>query len=244
LYALPDDSKKRLRTIEQFADLGSGFNIAMRDLDIRGAGNLLGAEQSGFITDIGFETYHKILDEAIRELKHTEFKAVFAEEIELKQDFVQDVQIDSDLEMLIPDDYINNIAERMAMYTRLDNVQDETELVKFRTEMKDRFGPIPYQADELFQAVRLRWVAKELGFERIVFKMRKLRAYFPENQDSAFFESKFFHQFLQYISNQKGTLHLKQTARHLLVAIDQVHSMEHAKRVLEKIQTELKAAPI
>ena len=156
--------KKRLRTIEQFAELGSGFHIAMRDLDIRGAGNLLGAEQSGFITDIGYDTYHKILDEAIRELKQNEFREVFREEIEEQMDFVQDVQIDSDLEMLIPDDYINNIAERMAMYTRLDNVRNEQELEAFRQELQDRFGRIPPQVDELFQAIRLRWVAKRPWF--------------------------------------------------------------------------------
>ena len=240
LYTLPDDSKKRLRTIEQFAELGSGFHIAMRDLDIRGAGNLLGAEQSGFITDIGYDTYHKILDEAIRELKQNEFREVFREEIEEQMDFVQDVQIDSDLEMLIPDDYINNIAERMAMYTRLDNVRNEQELEAFRQELQDRFGRIPPQVDELFQAIRLRWVAKDLGFERIIFKLRKLRCYFPENQDAAYYETVFFQRFLQYIASQKATLHMKQTSRHLLLAMDQVHGMEHARKLLEKIRLDLR----
>jgi transcription-repair coupling factor (superfamily II helicase) len=240
LHNLPDDSRKRLRTIEQFAELGSGFHIAMRDLDIRGAGNLLGAEQSGFITDIGYDTYHKILDEAIRELKQTAYKELFADQLQDNMDYVKDVQIDSDLEMLIPDHYINNIAERMAMYTRLDNVQDEAGLEAFRVEMNDRFGRIPEAVEELFNAVRLRWVAKELGFERIVFKLRKLRCYFPENQDSAFYESSHFHLFLQYIAQQKATLHMKQTDKHLLLAIDQVHSMEHARKLLEKIRRDLK----
>jgi transcription-repair coupling factor (superfamily II helicase) len=125
LFGLPDDSRKRLRIIEQFADLGSGFQISMRDLDIRGAGNLLGAEQSGFISEIGFDMYHKILDEAIRELKQTQYKTLFAEQIAEKQEYVRDVQIDTDLEMLIPDEYITNINERMSIYTRLDNVVNE-----------------------------------------------------------------------------------------------------------------------
>ena len=237
LYTLPDDSKKRLRTIEQFAELGSGFQIAMRDLDIRGAGNLLGAEQSCFITDIGYDTYHKILDEAIRELKQTEYKELFQEELEQKMDYVQDVQIDSDLEMLIPDNYINNIAERMSLYTRLDNIENEAGLTAFAAELKDRFGPLPGSVKELLEAVRLRWVAKELGMERIIFKLKKLRCYFPENQESAFYESAFFQHLLQFIATQKASIHLKQTSKHLLIALDQVQSMDHARALLERIRT-------
>lgn len=239
LYGLPDDSRKRLRTIEQFADLGSGFQIAMRDLDIRGAGNLLGAEQSGFITDIGYETYHKILDEAMRDLKQTTFKELFTEELEEKMDFVQDVQIDTDLEMLIPDDYINNIAERMSMYTRLDNVSNEDELQAFGKELADRFGRIPSQVDELFNAVRLRWVARRLGFERIIFKMKKLRCYFPENQESSFYETAFFQGFIQFMATGKSNLHIKQTSKYLLLAIDHVKNMEHARSILEQLHNQL-----
>ncbi|HRH54373.1 MAG TPA: transcription-repair coupling factor, partial [Chitinophagales bacterium] len=193
LFGLPDDSRKRLRTIEQFADLGSGFQISMRDLDIRGAGNLLGAEQSGFISEIGFDMYHKILDEAIRELKQTQFKALFADQIEEKQEYVRDVQIDTDLEMLIPDAYITNINERMSIYTRLDNVANEEQITQFKNELTDRFGKVPRQVEELFNGIRLRWLAKDMGLERIIFKSRKLRCYFVENPESVFYDSPLFH---------------------------------------------------
>lgn len=239
IYGLPEDARKRLRTIEQFADLGSGFQISMRDMDIRGAGNLLGAEQSGFIADIGFDAYHKILDEAIRELKHTEYKQLFAEQIEEKQDFVSDVTIETDLEMLIPDSYINSVSERMSLYTRLDNVTDETGIEKFKTELIDRFGPIPKQVEELFNGIRLRWIAKELGFEKLIFKIRKLRCYFPENQQSYYYESAFFQKLLAYIASQKGFCTLKQTSTHLILIFEQVQSMAHAKQLLEKVQRDV-----
>lgn len=240
LHGLPDDSRKRLRTIEQFSELGSGFQISMRDLDIRGAGNILGAEQSGFITDIGYDTYHKILDEAIRELKHTQFKEVFAEEIETRHEYVKDAQIDTDLEMLIPDKYISNISERMSIYTRLDNIESEEGLEKFAVELNDRFGKIPRQVNELFNGIRLRWEAKELGFERIIFKQKKLRCYFIENQDSVFYDSKFFQQLLQYIGEKKTTGSIKQTDKHLILIFEHVQTMQHAKELLEKIVGDMK----
>ncbi len=239
LYVLPDESRKRLRTIEQFADLGSGFQISMRDMDIRGAGNLLGGEQSGFISEIGFDAYHKILNEAIRELKHTEYKSLFAEQIEEKQEFVSDVQIDTDLEMLIPDEYINNINERLSIYTRLDNVENEKQLSDFKTELTDRFGKIPRQVDELFNGIRLRWIAKDLGFERIIFKTRKLRCYFVENNQSVFYDSKFFTALMQFIADKKTIGTIKQTDKHLILVFDQVQSMHHAKSLLEKIHGSL-----
>lgn len=242
LHALPDDSRKRLRTIEQFAELGSGFQIAMRDLDIRGAGNLLGAEQSGFIAEIGYDTFHKILDEAVRELKHTQFKALYAEQIEEKQEFVKDVQIDTDLEMLIPDEYISNISERMSIYTRLDNVENEEQLNTFKNELTDRFGKIPKQAEELFNGLRLRWVAKDLGFERIIFKNKKLRCFFVDNPESVFYDSKFFQQIVQYIADKKSTGIIKQTDKHLILVFEHVQSMDHAKRLLKKIQDDIHAA--
>jgi len=243
LYALPDDSRKRLRTIEQFADLGSGFQIAMRDLDIRGAGNLLGAEQSGFIAEIGYDTFHKILDEAVRELKHTQFKELYAEQVEEKQEYVKDVQIDTDLEMLIPDEYINQITERMSIYTRLDNVEDEEGLTKFKAELADRFGKIPRQVEELFNGLRLRWVAKNLGFERIIFKNKKLRCFFVENPESVFYDSKFFQRLLQYVAEKRSNGIIKQTDKHLILVFEQVQNMDHAKRLLEKIHTDLNPEP-
>ncbi len=153
---LPTDSRKRLQTLEQFSDLGSGFQIAMRDLDIRGAGNLLGGEQTGFMAEIGFEMYQKILEEAVRELKRTEFKDLFKEEISQQDDFVSDCTIDTDLEILIPDDYVESITERLSLYTRLDNCEDERELQAFHAEMEDRFGPMPKQVEDLFTTVRCR----------------------------------------------------------------------------------------
>ena len=230
---MPDDSRKRLRTIEQFADLGSGFQIAMRDLDIRGAGNLLGGEQSGFIAEIGYDVYHKILDEAIRELKHTKFKALFADQVHEKQEYVRDVQIDTDLEMLIPDDYIASIAERMTIYTRLDNIANEEQVTAFRTELADRFGKVPRQVEELFNGIRLRWFAKDLGMERIIFKSRKLRCYFIENSASVFYDSPLFQNIMQAVAQKQTTGLLKQTDKHLILIFEQVQSMQHAKTLLE-----------
>ena len=235
LFGLPDDSRKRLRTIEQFADLGSGFQISMRDLDIRGAGNLLGAEQSGFISEIGFDMYHKILDEAIRELKQSQFKELFADQVAEKQEYVRDVQIDTDLEMLIPDAYITNINERMSIYTRLDNVANEEQITQFKTELTDRFGKVPRQVEELFNGIRLRWLAKDMGLERIIFKGRKLRCYFVENPESVFYDSPLFNQIMQVIGQKQTTGTIKQTDKHLILIFEQVQSMSHARTLLQNL---------
>ncbi|HSF46320.1 MAG TPA: transcription-repair coupling factor, partial [Chitinophagaceae bacterium] len=200
--ALPTDSRKRLQTLEQFSDLGSGFQIAMRDLDIRGAGNLLGGEQSGFLVEIGFEMYQKVLDEAIRELKRTEFRELFKEEIQLQDDFVQDCTIDTDLEILIPDTYVENTAERLALYTRLDNCKGEEDLEYFFTEMEDRFGPMPDSVKDLFTTVRCRKLAVELGFERMILKDDTLKCYFVSNPDSPYFESAIFNKILLYVQTR------------------------------------------
>lgn len=166
MSTLPPDSRKRLQTLEQHSELGSGFQIAMRDLDIRGAGDILGGEQSGFISEIGFETYQKILDEAIRELKRTEFKELFKEEIVKQDDYVQDCTIDTDLEILIPDEYVENITERLSLYTRMDNCETEEELEMMKGELADRFGPVPHQVEDLFITVQCRKLAVDLGFEK------------------------------------------------------------------------------
>ncbi len=234
MFSLSDDSRKRLQAIEEFADLGSGIKIAMRDLDIRGSGNLLGGEQSGFISDIGFNTYQKILQEAIQELKETDFKELFKEEITEKKEFVQDCQIDTDLEILIPDDYVNSVDERLQLYTELDNIETEEKLQAFAKNLQDRFGKIPTPVKELFKAVQLRWVAKKLGFERIIFKNRKLRGYFISNQSSPYYQSATFSSILKYAQSQGKRAYFKQSNQYFLLVFDHIHTVKQAhKRLLE-----------
>ncbi|MCB9226044.1 MAG: transcription-repair coupling factor [Chitinophagales bacterium] len=236
MSTLTRESRMRLKTIEEFAELGSGFNIAMRDLDIRGAGNLLGGEQSGFISEIGFETYHKILDEAITELKETEFKELYKEELKEKRDFVRDSQIDTDLEMLIPDNYINTVSERLAIYTDLNNCKNEEELKAFAQNLEDRFGDIPIQVQELFNAMRLKWLATGLGMERIIAKNGKMSCYFIQNQASAFYETEVFGKIIQFVQQFPTHAQLKQTDKYLILNFSDVASMQQAKERLEDIE--------
>ncbi len=233
LSTLPTDSRKRLQTLEQFSDLGSGFQIAMRDLDIRGAGNMLGGEQSGFMAEIGFEMYQKILDEAIRELKRTAFKDLFKEEISRQDDFVSDCTIDTDLEILIPDDYVESITERLSLYTRLDNCETEQDLLAFHTEMIDRFGFMPKSVEDLFSTVRCRWLAVDLGFEKIVLKNETLRFYFINKNDSSYFESDIFKNILQYLQTGTNKARLKQVAKNFLLVVDDVKDMNMLHRFLK-----------
>jgi transcription-repair coupling factor (superfamily II helicase) len=241
LSTLTSEARKRLRTLEEFSELGSGFNIAMRDLDIRGAGNMLGAEQSGFISDIGYETYQKILEEAIQELKEQEFRDLFKEELDKKRNFVRDVQIDTDAEMLIPDDYINNIQERLSQYTVLDTIEEEERLRKFASDMEDRFGPIPGEVEELFDGLRLRWICKRLGFERIILKNDKLRCYFVEDPQSIYYDSDTFKELFQLIGGKGYTMGLsfKQSPRHLILIKEDVRSLQSARKVLSSIEEEI-----
>jgi len=232
MSTLPDDSRKRLQTLEQHSELGSGFQIAMRDLDIRGAGNLLGGEQSGFMADIGFETYQKILDEAIRELKRTEFKELFKEEISKQDDFVQDCTIDTDLEILIPDDYVESITERLSLYQRLDNSETEEELQLMAVEMKDRFGALPQQVNDLFITVRCRKLAVELGFEKMSLKDETLRCYFINRPDSPYFESQTFQQILSFIQTGTNKAKLKQSGRLFSMIVNDMKSMEEIHKFL------------
>ena len=225
LATLPTDSRKRLQTLEQHSDLGSGFQIAMRDLDIRGAGNMLGGEQSGFMVDIGFETYQKILEEAIKELKRTEFRELFKEEISKQEDYVQDCTIDTDLEILIPDSYVESITERLSLYTRLDNCDTEEELQQFHSEMIDRFGPIPPQVDDLFDTVRIRKLSVGLGFEKLILKEETLRCYFINRPDSPYFESDTFRLILEYLQKHTNKAKLKQAGRNFLLVVDDMKSM-------------------
>ncbi|HTI09003.1 MAG TPA: transcription-repair coupling factor [Puia sp.] len=235
LATLPTDSRKRLQTLEQHSDLGSGFQIAMRDLDIRGAGNMLGGEQSGFIAEIGFETYQKILDEAIRELKRTDFKELFKEEISKKDDFVQDCTIDTDLEILIPDSYVESITERLSLYTRLDNCDSEEELLEFHKELLDRFGPIPDQVEDLFDTVRIRSLAVTLGFEKMILKEEHLRCYFINRPDSPYFESDTFRLILEYIQKHTNKAKLKQAGKLFLLVVDDIRSMRDLLRFLQRM---------
>lgn len=232
MSTLPSDSRKRLQTLEQHSDLGSGFQIAMRDLDIRGAGNLLGGEQSGFMAEIGFEMYQKILDESIRELKRTDFKDLFKEEISRQDDFVQDCTIDTDLEILIPDEYVESITERLSLYQRLDNSENDEELAEMKAELADRFGPIPPQVEDLFVTVKCRKLAVDLGFEKMSLKNNVLRCHFINRPDSPYFESKLFNQIIQYLQTGTNKGRLKQTGRLFLLIVEPVKSMEEVYQFL------------
>lgn len=233
LSTLTSEARKRLSAIEEFSDLGSGFNVAMRDLDIRGAGNLLGAEQSGFIAEIGFEMYHKILDEAIQELKEEEFKDVFKDEA--PRPFVNFCQLDTDLEILIPDDYVTSIQERLSLYTELNNATEEKDLEKFKQNLIDRFGPIPVPVLELLNAVRLQWMAKEMGFEKLVLKKNLLRGYFISNPGSHFFETALFQKMLVYAQKNPRTSRLKESNHTLIISFEGIANLEQALQIFKDI---------
>jgi len=237
MSTLTSDSRKRLTTLEQYSDLGSGFQIAMRDLDIRGAGNMLGGEQSGFIAEIGFDMYQKILDEAIRELKRNEFKELFKEEIQKQDDFVSDCTIDTDLEILIPDNYVESITERLSLYSRLDNCQNEEELEALHKEMIDRFGSIPSEVEDLFTTVRSRKVALELGFEKLILKNETLKCFFIANPDSAYFTSKTFERILHFIQTKTNQAKLKQVGRNGILIVKDIKSMEGVLRFLQQMES-------
>ncbi len=237
LSVLTPEARKRLKTLEEFSDLGSGFEIAMKDLDIRGAGNLLGGEQSGFISDIGYETYQKILEEAVLELKETEYKEVFKEQLDQERTYVRDVEIETDSEMLIPDEYINNIQERLRIYTQLDLLENEEQLTKFEVKIKDRFGAIPKELRELMNGLRVRWLCKKLGFERLSLKGNKLRAYFLANAQSSYFESALFTAILGYVNenSERKKITMKQSPRFLILIKERVANLQQARDFLEKL---------
>jgi len=244
LATLPTDSRKRLQTLEQHSDLGSGFQIAMRDLDIRGAGNMLGGEQSGFMVDIGFETYQKILDEAIKELKRTEFRELFKEEISKQEDYVQDCTIDTDLEILIPDSYVESITERLTLYTRLDNCDNEEELQEFHKELIDRFGPVPSQVEDLFDTVRIRKLAVSLGFEKLILKDDTVRCYFINRPDSPYFESETFKLILDFLQQQTNKARLRQAGKNFLLVIEHCRTMADLLAFLRRMSKFAKIAYI
>ena len=235
LNTLTQDAQKRLRALEEFSDLGEGINIAMRDLDIRGAGNILGAEQSGFINDIGFETYHKILDEAILELKETEFQDIFDKEEELS--YVADCTIETDMEVRFPADYINSTQERVSLYSELDRIKTEDNLMKFTDHLIDRFGPIPKQVNDLLNTVRLRWIAKDLGFEKILLRHHNMTAYFVSNQQSKYFESPTFQRVMQYIMSHPKRTAVKETNDKLQLTVKEVETVTQALELLREMST-------
>lgn len=232
LVTLPEASRKRLQALEQFNELGSGFQIAMRDLDIRGAGNILGGEQSGFIAEVGFDMYQKILAEAIRELKSSDFKDVFKEDMEAKGDFVSDCTIDTDLEIMIPDSYVQNITERLSLYSQLDNIESNDVLQLFKIQLIDRFGPIPKAVEDLFTTVRCRKLAKKIGFEKLILKNKQLRLYFINDPNSAYFESDTFHGILEHVQFNMNNARLKQTGKNFLLIIDNIENMESIEQIL------------
>jgi transcription-repair coupling factor (superfamily II helicase) len=233
--ALSADSRKRLSALEEFSDLGDGFKVAMRDLDIRGAGNMLGAEQTGFISDLGFDTYHKILDDAVQELKETDFKELFASDLAEKAKLiVQDCVIETDLEILIPETYIASTTERLQLYARLDSIPDEEQLTKFTDEMRDRFGPVPPSVEELINTVRLRWLGEKLGFEKLSLKNEKMRAYFISTKD-AYFSSDIFGQILSFVQKNSKQCKMKDSAGKAMLIIDAVKTVDAAIELLSRM---------
>ncbi|MCF0051369.1 transcription-repair coupling factor [Dyadobacter sp. LJ53] len=229
---LASDSRKRLQTLEEFSELGDGFKVAMRDLDIRGAGNLLGAEQSGFVNDLGYELYHKMLDEAVSELKNNEFKDLFSNALGLPSKLVPDCQIETDFATLIPDDYVKNISERLSLYTRLDNISTEEELAKFEQEILDRFGPVPAEVGDLLKTVRLRWEAELLHFEKLTLKSNTLKGYFVTSQNDEFFQSPKFGQVIDYIKQHPKKIALKDQKGKLMLICEDIKSIDQARKVL------------
>ena len=235
------DARRRLKAIEEFADLGSGFNIAMQDLDIRGAGNMLGAEQSGFIADIGFETYHRILNEAVQELKQEEFRDLFEDITDtsrqafLQLNYVNDCQVDTDLELLFHDYYIKGTSERMLLYRELDNIENQQQLDQFKAGLIDRFGKMPRESEELLEVVQLRWKAISLGMEKIIMKNRTMICYFVADQQSKFYQSDDFLKIVQYIQ-KTGSGKMKELNNKLTLAFTNVINVETADYILKGIK--------
>jgi transcription-repair coupling factor (superfamily II helicase) len=234
-HEMTTEARKRLEALVQFSDLGSGFNIAMKDLDIRGAGNLLGGEQSGFIADIGFEMYQKILNEAMEELRETEFKDLFTERnTDQFTHFVKDCVIETDLEIRIPDDYVNQVAERLSLYQQLDNLENREALERFSTSLVDRFGPLPRSVKELFKSFELRWLAEELGIEKLVIKSASMVCYFISNPQSTFYDSSVFQKVLSYIQSAPKDCKLSEKNDKLRLIYVNITTIDQAlKRLME-----------
>jgi transcription-repair coupling factor (superfamily II helicase) len=253
LLILTNDAKRRLKAITEFNELGSGFQIAMRDLDIRGAGNLMGAEQSGFIHEMGFDTYMKILNEALEELKEEDWYKENMKEDNLQIDksafgrsFVKETQMETDLEMLIPDSYVRNNQERLKLYSELDEIDSEFGLLHFEQNLKDRFGPLPWPVLSLVKAFKVRLLAKSLGFEKIILKGGKLQAWFLSKPKSPYYSSSIFMAVMNYVQKSPTYCTLKENENRLSLTIKEVKSMEDAEGIFgyirESIPSELQSA--
>lgn len=238
-HMMTDDARKRMQAIELFTDLGSGINIAMKDLEIRGAGDLLGGEQSGFINDIGFETYQKILNETIEELKENEFKDLYKNSDDKPKEYVKDIQIDTDFEILFPDAYVNVISERLSLYNKLGEFKKEEELQKFELELQDRFGELPIQVVDLLNSVRIKWLAKKLGFERLILKNNKMIGFFIANQQSSFYQSEIFTNILKFVQFNPSYCILKEketkNGLRLVLTFSKITTIKSALLTLQKI---------
>ena len=242
-HMMTDDARKRIEALELFSDLGSGLNIAMKDLEIRGAGDLLGGEQSGFINDIGFDTYQKILSEAIEELKENEFKELYNTEENKPKEFIKEVQIDTDFEILFPDNYINSITERLNLYNELSTLETDEELLQYEQRLIDRFGELPFQAIDLLDSVRLKWFAKKIGLEKVVLKQKRMIGYFISNQQSEFYQTKAFTAVLKYVQQNATTCVIKEKQTkiglRLLITFIKIDSVEVALKRLQKVLGDL-----
>ncbi len=236
--AMTDDARKRITALEQHTELGSGFNIAMKDLEIRGAGDLLGGEQSGFINEIGFDTYQKILNEAIEELKENEFRELYKDEQKDKT-YVKDLTIDTDFELLFPDDYVNNITERLNLYTKLNELKTEEELLQFESDITDRFGDMPAQVIDLLSSVRIKWIGAKLGFEKVIMKQGKFVGYFISDQQSNFYKSTIFTKVLQFVQTNPKSCKMKEKETRkglrLLLTFDNVKTVDDAVQQISEI---------
>jgi len=238
--AMTDDARKRIQALEQFSELGSGFNIAMKDLEIRGAGDLLGGEQSGFINDIGFDTYQKIMNEAIEELKENEFKELYPTENDIEtKEYVKDIQIDTDFELLFPDEYINSITERLNLYNELSLIKDEASLQQYEQKLIDRFGALPKQAISLLNSIRIKWKATSIGIEKLILKQGKMVGYFVSDQQSDFYQSNRFMKMVQFVQTNNSLCKMKEketkNGLRLLLTFENVKSINKALELMEKI---------
>ncbi len=235
--AMTDDARKRIQALEQFSELGSGFNIAMKDLEIRGAGDLLGGEQSGFINEIGFDTYQKIMNEAIDELKENEFKELYADQSKPEKEYVKDLQIDTDFELLFPDAYINNISERLNLYNELSIIKDEITLQAYENKLIDRFGPLPKQAVSLLKSIKIKWIASKVGIEKLVLKQGKMIGYFVSDQQSSYYSSTQFNKVLVFVQKHNTLCKMKEkqtpNGLRLLLTFDHVKSIRKALELIE-----------